>query len=242
MWSYLSLHFTLCHWRKSLFPTNFQPMALPTHSRVIVDTTIGDVKIELWSKVHVFFDTEMPKLTPMTCRKHPKHVGISSRWPWRVCEFLARWISQVNLQKWVGYYDSVIFHWLAGFCLLEGWHFIDKSVKGCARIPSSNETKLGLGVEESRSMVVREFSVIFDSEFMNMQNHLRTRSTLDYDSLTEALWGWWTMGWRIWTTHSSLSHLVGGDVPLPPPLSDQSHRLCRQISWEVHTVWMGYGR
>ena len=41
-------------------------------------------------------------------------------------------------------------------------------------------------------MVVREFSVIFDSEFMNMQNHLRTRSSLHYDSLTEALWGWRT--------------------------------------------------
>ena len=41
-------------------------------------------------------------------------------------------------------------------------------------------------------MVVREVSVIFDSEFTNMQNHLRMRSNLDYDSLTEALWGWRT--------------------------------------------------
>jgi hypothetical protein len=30
-----------------------RPMALPTHGRVLLDTTAGDIDIELWSKVRV---------------------------------------------------------------------------------------------------------------------------------------------------------------------------------------------
>ena len=58
-------------------------MALPTHGRVLLDTTAGDIDIELWSKVRA-------RTVAMHCelhgtrRKRRKHAGISLRWPWKV--------------------------------------------------------------------------------------------------------------------------------------------------------------
>ena len=58
-------------------------MALPTHGRVLLDTTAGDIDIELWSKVRA-------RTVAMRCehhgtrRKHRKHAGISLRWLWKV--------------------------------------------------------------------------------------------------------------------------------------------------------------
>ena len=63
-------------------------MALPTHGRVLLDTTAGDIDIELWSKVRprkVALYTRMPCEHHATLRKRRKHAGISLRWPWRVC-------------------------------------------------------------------------------------------------------------------------------------------------------------
>lgn len=69
-------------------------MALPTKGRVIIDTTVGEIDIELWSKVR---DRVLPSLwdgmlcatslNSFTCRKHRKRVGTLSHWLWRVCEF-----------------------------------------------------------------------------------------------------------------------------------------------------------
>ena len=54
-------------------------MALPTQGRVLLDTTAGDIDIELWSKVR---DVTMTcDLLVYKCmfvhRKHRKHAGIS---------------------------------------------------------------------------------------------------------------------------------------------------------------------
>jgi hypothetical protein len=71
-------------------------MALPTHGRVLLDTTAGDIDIELWSKVRrvvVLFvylnNVRLILKLVYFCiyfvrRKLQKHVGTSSRWPWRV--------------------------------------------------------------------------------------------------------------------------------------------------------------
>lgn len=55
-------------------------MALPTHGRVLLDTTAGDIDIELWSKVRQANMTRscLCCVNIMhTCRKHRKHAGIS---------------------------------------------------------------------------------------------------------------------------------------------------------------------
>ena len=52
-------------------------MALPTQGRVLLDTTAGDIDIELWSKVR---DATMTCVCPKTylfARKHRKHAEIS---------------------------------------------------------------------------------------------------------------------------------------------------------------------
>jgi hypothetical protein len=43
-------------------------------------------------------------------RKRQKHVGISLRSPWRVCEFLLNLLGRFGSQYGAGYYDGVIFH------------------------------------------------------------------------------------------------------------------------------------
>ena len=53
-------------------------MALPTQGRVLLDTTAGDIDIELWSKVR-----DVTNNVRFACnkfnvrRKHRKHAGIS---------------------------------------------------------------------------------------------------------------------------------------------------------------------
>lgn len=69
-------------------------MALPTHGRVLLDTTAGDIDIELWSKVRGRDGDERLNVSPLVngfvtthpllCRKHRKRAGTSSRWPWKV--------------------------------------------------------------------------------------------------------------------------------------------------------------
>ena len=69
-------------------------MALPTHGRVLLDTTAGDIDIELWSKVRGRDGDERLNVSllvnglvtthPPLRRKHRKRAGISSRWPWKV--------------------------------------------------------------------------------------------------------------------------------------------------------------
>jgi hypothetical protein len=55
-------------------------MALPTQGRVLLDTTAGDIDIELWAKVRDATN-DVGLLVPcnkfMFRRKHRKHAGIS---------------------------------------------------------------------------------------------------------------------------------------------------------------------
>ena len=50
-------------------------MALPTNGRVIIETTAGEIDIELWSKVPNSFPS-IPEDHELKSRlrKHPKHV------------------------------------------------------------------------------------------------------------------------------------------------------------------------
>ena len=53
-------------------------MALPTNGRVVVDTTVGEIDIELWSKVCVLWLVEVRNIDTMASgRKRRKHAGIS---------------------------------------------------------------------------------------------------------------------------------------------------------------------
>jgi hypothetical protein len=62
-------------------------MALPTNGRVVIDTTAGEIDIELWSKVCIAVVQYMVWLLRYTPRKHQKHAGTSlhSRWKVRDC-------------------------------------------------------------------------------------------------------------------------------------------------------------
>ena len=73
-------------------------MALPTHGRVLLDTTAGDVDIELWSKVRDVTTTNdvVQIVIIYLCRKHRKRAGISSRWPWKVCT-VDSWLFRLSL-------------------------------------------------------------------------------------------------------------------------------------------------
>jgi hypothetical protein len=64
-------------------------MVLPTIGRVIIDTTVGEIDIELWSKVGYKNIKNAMTLKKNYNRKHQKHVATSSHWQWRVCEFLS---------------------------------------------------------------------------------------------------------------------------------------------------------
>ena len=71
-------------------PVNLNWMALPTKGRVIINTTAGEIDIELWSKVCLTRNMgSMSYIHPREYRKHQEHVAISSLWLWRVCEFLS---------------------------------------------------------------------------------------------------------------------------------------------------------
>ena len=114
-------------------------MALPTHGRVLLDTTAGDIDIELWSKVRGRDGDERLNVSllvngfvtthPPLRRKHRKRAGISSRWPWKVtCAttvvlfallvpnrshvffFCATMKQTTPTKTTTGYYDGVIFH------------------------------------------------------------------------------------------------------------------------------------
>lgn len=52
-------------------------MALPTQGRVLLDTTAGDIDIELWSKVRDATMSRYWLVQIRVCRKHLKHAGIS---------------------------------------------------------------------------------------------------------------------------------------------------------------------
>ena len=55
-------------------------MALPTEGRVLLDTTAGDIDIELWSKVRDGDNDVrllLVRIYYMFRRKHRKHAGIS---------------------------------------------------------------------------------------------------------------------------------------------------------------------
>ena len=45
-----------------------------------------------------------------TFRKLQEHVAISSLWLWRVCEFLSNLLVYFIKERYIGYYDGVIFH------------------------------------------------------------------------------------------------------------------------------------
>lgn len=60
-------------------------MALPTRGRVIIDTTAGEIDIELWSKVSYSLSSEMTVLTRR--RKRRRHVATSYNLPWKVFAF-----------------------------------------------------------------------------------------------------------------------------------------------------------
>ena len=65
-------------------------MALPTKGRVLINTTAGEIDIELWSKVRLTRNMgSVSYIHPREYRKHQEHVAISSLWLWRVCEFLS---------------------------------------------------------------------------------------------------------------------------------------------------------
>lgn len=71
------LHLGLCQYS---FP--YSSMALPTNGRVIIDTTAGEIDIELWAKVcSCILNPCVYSLSPR--RRHRKHAGISLRLPWK---------------------------------------------------------------------------------------------------------------------------------------------------------------
>ena len=72
-------------------------MALPTKGRVIIDTTAGEIDVELWSKV---CDKQ-----PVDCgvfheecyyRKHQRRVETSLRWHWKVGRAVVSLVTSVD--------------------------------------------------------------------------------------------------------------------------------------------------
>ena len=68
-------------------------MALPTRGRVIIETTVGEVDMELWSKVRLLV---RPVVLPYVCLTRPQETPKTCR------NFIALAME--------GYYDGVIFH------------------------------------------------------------------------------------------------------------------------------------
>jgi cyclophilin family peptidyl-prolyl cis-trans isomerase len=95
-------------------------MALPTNGRVIVETTAGELDIELWSKARasrVYVCALRSVLTRgVSCRRLPRRAGTSSRSRSRVRAALPP-SALCLFTAYAGYYDGVIFHRCA--CVLE---------------------------------------------------------------------------------------------------------------------------
>jgi hypothetical protein len=60
-------------------------MALPTHGRVVIETTVGELDIELWSKVRSHMLLLLQSNSYSRTRKLPKHVATSSHLLLKVC-------------------------------------------------------------------------------------------------------------------------------------------------------------
>lgn len=86
-------------------------MALPTHGRVILNTTAGEIDIELWSKVRTRLSTRqlraqmeaLSKEAPKACRNF---IALALEGVYNSALHNLRLTSR----QLAGYYDGVIFH------------------------------------------------------------------------------------------------------------------------------------
>jgi cyclophilin family peptidyl-prolyl cis-trans isomerase len=82
--------------------------SLPTSGRVLIQTTLGDIEVELWSKVSQRAPTN-GNVTEFGHRNVQKRVEILLRWLWKVFHSPAL-NERASYWRCAGYYDGVVFH------------------------------------------------------------------------------------------------------------------------------------